>query len=66
MNHVQAARAAAYKPPVLTQEQVIDRLRSELLDLQAEVELLAATLQWMTAERNAFKNTIDAFREGPK
>lgn len=65
MNHIQAARAAAYKPPVPTQEQVIEQLRCELLDAQAEIELLAATLQWLTAERDAFKNTIDAFREVP-
>ncbi len=64
--HVAAARMAAYKPPVPSQDEVIAQLRCEVLDMQAEIDLLAATLQWVTAERDALKNTVAAFREMPK
>lgn len=66
MNYIAAARLAAYKPPVPTQEQVIEQLRCELLDLQAENDLLAATLQWVTLECDSLRATVKAFREMPQ
>lgn len=63
MNHIEAARAAAYKPHAPTQDEVIAELRMQLLDSQVEIELLSSTLAWMTAERDSFKNIINAYEK---